>query len=135
VETLRTISPDSTAESIAEHWRRQDSDPPATLRRVRKAMQAALTWDAERDVGTRFSVPVIVMMGRHDWQTHTRLARTYYERISAPYKKWVEFPNAAHALNIEQPGLAVTSLVNDVLPAVHGRIPEGAETGSSGGDP
>jgi pimeloyl-ACP methyl ester carboxylesterase len=130
VETLRMVSPDSTAESIAEHALRQAADPSAALRRARAAMRAALSWDAERDVGTLFSVPIVVMMGRHDWQTHTRLARAYYERISAPWKKWVEFPHAAHALNVEQPGLAVVSLVNDVLPAVRGRVPEGAETGS-----
>jgi pimeloyl-ACP methyl ester carboxylesterase len=130
VETLRMVSPHSTAESIAEHALGQGADPSAALRRARAAMRAALSWDADRDVGTSFSVPMVVMMGRHDWQTHTRLARAYYERISAPWKKWVEFPHAAHALNVEQPGLAVVSLVNDVLPAVHGRVPEGAETGS-----
>lgn len=134
IETLRMISPESTVESIAEHWRQRDADPQAMLDRVRAAMRAALHWDAERDVGTRFSVPVVVMMGRHDWQTHTRLAREYYDRISAPYKKWVEFPNAAHVLNIEQPGLAVVSLVNDVLPAVYGRIPDGAECGAPDAD-
>jgi pimeloyl-ACP methyl ester carboxylesterase len=127
VETLKLISPDSTNQSIADHWQHLREDFSDGMRRMRAAMQAALAWDAETDVGTEFDVPLIVMMGRHDWQTNTSLARAYYEKVSAPYKKWVEFPNAAHALNIEQPGLAVVSLVRDVLPAVHGKVPEGAE--------
>jgi pimeloyl-ACP methyl ester carboxylesterase len=127
VETLKLISPASTPQSISDHWQHLGDDFGDGMRRMRTAMQAALAWDAEKDVGTDFDVPLIVMMGRHDWQTNTSLARAYYDKVSAPYKKWVEFPNAAHALNIEQPGLAVVSLVRDVLPAVHGKVPEGAE--------
>jgi pimeloyl-ACP methyl ester carboxylesterase len=127
VETLKLISPDSTPKSTADHWEHLRQDFSVGMRRMRTAMLAALAWDAEADVGTEFDVPLIVMMGRHDWQTSTTLARAYYEKVSAPYKKWVEFPNAAHALNIEQPGLSVLSLVRDVLPAVQGLIPEGAE--------
>jgi hypothetical protein len=68
------------------------------------------------------------MQGRHDRQTDVGLAKAYFDKVCAPYKKWVEFPHAAHALNIEQPGLSVVALVTDVLPAVQGRIPPGAPT-------
>jgi pimeloyl-ACP methyl ester carboxylesterase len=78
-------------------------------------------------VGTRLAVPLIVMQGAHDWQTSRDLAKAYFDKVCAPYKKWVEFPHSAHALNIEQPGLSVVALVRDVLPAVSREVPPGAE--------
>jgi pimeloyl-ACP methyl ester carboxylesterase len=85
-------------------------------------------WNLERDVGTRFSVPYILVMGRYDWQTPINLAKAYYEKVCAPYKAYVELPNAAHVAVLEQPGLAVVALVEKVLPAVQGTVPAGAST-------
>lgn len=96
---------------------------PLTLRRFEEAMASVLPWDARRDVGVTFDIPIVVMMGAHDWQTSRDLARDYYDELEAPWKFWVEFPNAAHALNIEQPGLATMALVNLLLPATRGQRP------------
>ena len=74
---------------------------------------------------------VVVMQGRHDWQTSYDLALAYFGKIDAPWKKWVAFPHAAHVLNLEQPGLSVVTLVNDVLPATRGEVPQGAERRAS----
>lgn len=126
LDLLEYISPDySAAEYSAAHA--AATDRAGAIARYQEAMAAALSWDAERDVGTTFDVPVIVMQGRHDWQTDYRLARQYYDKVCARWKHWVEFPHAAHALNIEQPGLSVVALVNQVLPAVRGEVPAGAE--------
>lgn len=126
-DLLEYVSPDYTAaEYAAAHV--PDPDPQAALARYQEAMTPVLPWDAERDVGTVFQVPIIVMQGDHDWQTNVDLAKAYFAKVCAPYKKWVAFPHAAHALNIEQPGLSVVALVNDVLPAVRGEVPEGAST-------
>lgn len=125
-DALEYVSPDySAAEYAADHAARQ-ADPAAFLARYQEAMTPVLPWDAERDVGTTLEVPLIVMQGTHDWQTSRDLAKAYFDKVCAPYKKWVEFPQAAHALNIEQPGLSVVSLVEDVLPALRGRVPKGA---------
>ncbi|HEX4242713.1 MAG TPA: alpha/beta hydrolase [Steroidobacteraceae bacterium] len=85
-------------------------------------------WSLERDVGTRMAVPYVLIMGRFDWQTPIPLARQYYEEVCAPYKAYVELPNAAHVAMLEQPGLVTVALVEKVLPAVSGNVPAGAET-------
>ena len=85
-------------------------------------------WSLERDVGTQFAVPYILIMGRYDWQTPIGLAQAFYAKVCAPYKVYVELPNAAHVAVLEQPGRTTVALVEDVLPAVNGRVPSGAES-------
>jgi len=126
VDVLELVSPDYSAEEYAAAHA-TPADPTDGFARYREAMASVLPWDAERDVGTRLAVPLIVMQGTHDWQTSRDLAKAYFDKVCAPYKKWVEFPHSAHALNVEQPGLAVVALVRDVLPAVSGEVPTGAE--------
>jgi pimeloyl-ACP methyl ester carboxylesterase len=84
-------------------------------------------WSLERDVGTQLAVPYILVMGRYDWQTPVNLARSYYAKVCAPYKVYVELPNAAHVAILEQPGLALVALVEKVLPAANGQVPAAAE--------
>lgn len=130
IETLRWMSPDVDPQRVARE-QELEADPDGELRRrYREAMASALDWDAYQHVGTRFDVPLVVMMGSHDRQTHIDLARDYYAAVHAPYKVWVELPHAAHALNIEQPGLALQGLLAAALPAVHGRVPVDAEIGA-----
>lgn len=85
-------------------------------------------WTAEKDIGTRLAVPLVMISGRHDWQTPITLARAYFDKLCAPYKKFVEFPHSAHIVLLEEPGRTLVTLVNDVLPAVRGDVPEGATT-------
>ncbi|WP_164847471.1 alpha/beta fold hydrolase [Sphingobium algorifonticola] len=126
MDALEYVSPDYSAAEYAADHAAQQADGAGLLARYQEAMAPVLPWDAERDVGTRIKVPFIVMQGTHDWQTSRDLAKAYFDKVCAPYKKWVEFPHSAHALNIEQPGLSVVALVNDVLPAVRGEVPKGA---------
>lgn len=127
MDALEYVSPDYPANAYAAAHA-PDTDMAAAMARYQEAMSPVLGWDAERDVGTTFKVPLVVMQGDHDWQTNVELARAYFRKVCAPYKKWVAFPHSAHALNIEQPGLSVVALVNDVLPAVRGQVPAGAQT-------
>jgi pimeloyl-ACP methyl ester carboxylesterase len=55
------------------------------------------------DEVTRFEVPVYVIMGRHDLVTPVTLARRYFERIQAPEKAFILFPNSAHFPMYEEP--------------------------------
>jgi pimeloyl-ACP methyl ester carboxylesterase len=130
---LQAISPDLPPEDLAAQKARAAADPAATMTRYAEVMGGSLGWSAGRDVGTRFEVPVIVMQGAHDWQAATPIARAWFDTICAPWKKWVEFPHAAHALNIEQPGLSVVTLVNDALPATRGARPDGASACAKAG--
>jgi pimeloyl-ACP methyl ester carboxylesterase len=88
---------------------------------------SASGWSAEGSVGTELRVPWVVMQGTHDWQTPTHMARAYFNKVRAPWKKWVEFRNSAHQVPLEEPGRAVATLVQDVLPAQQGIIPADAE--------
>lgn len=51
------------------------------------------------------SVPVLLTMGRHDYNTPSELARQWYDALSAPKKDWVWFENSAHSPMQEEPEL------------------------------
>jgi pimeloyl-ACP methyl ester carboxylesterase len=127
MDLLRWISPDLPPEDYERDRRWMTERHDLLFARHVAGMKAAIPWDARRDVGTAFQVPVLVMQGTHAWQTHTRLARAYFDELHAPWKQWVEFPHAAHVVNLEQPGLSVVSLVTYALAAAQGRVPEGVE--------
>ena len=42
-------------------------------------------------------VPVIVTQGAHDYNTPTSLAKAWFDRLDAPFKKWIEFSESAHS--------------------------------------
>lgn len=127
IDGLRFISPHYSKDDYAALRQVEMNSPMVMRQRMEEIMRTILLWDAEADVGTEFSVPVVAMMGAFDLQTPIEPARQYFKKVSAPWKHWIEFPEAAHALNIEQPGLAVVSLVNFLLPATRNEIPTGVE--------
>lgn len=45
----------------------------------------------------KLDVPVIVTQGSHDFNTPTALARAWFERLDAPFKKWIDFSESAHS--------------------------------------
>jgi pimeloyl-ACP methyl ester carboxylesterase len=52
---------------------------------------------------TRFKMPIVFMLGRHDWQVPAVLAARYFERIDAPAKRLVWFEHSAHNPPFEEP--------------------------------
>ena len=64
----------------------------------------------------RFAVPVIFLLGRHDWHVPAVLAAKYFDTIEAPYKKLVWFERSAHNPPFEEPNAFVREVVRDVLP-------------------
>lgn len=52
---------------------------------------------------TTFEVPIVFMLGRHDWQVPAALAARYFERIQAPAKRLVWFEQSAHNPPFEEP--------------------------------
>ncbi len=79
---------------------------------------------------TRFDVPVIFMLGRHDWQVPAVLAAQYFERIQAPAKRLVWFEGSAHNPPFEEPELFNSALVQALL-SVTGADDTAAGTRSS----
>jgi pimeloyl-ACP methyl ester carboxylesterase len=68
----------------------------------------------------RFPVPVVFLMGRYDLHTPYSTARTYFDRIDAPKKKFVTFERASHMIMFEEPGRFLLTLVNEILPLAGG---------------
>ncbi|WP_198524901.1 alpha/beta fold hydrolase [Niameybacter massiliensis] len=67
-------------------------------------------YDLER-YSTEYKVPVIYIMGEEDWQTPYSLAKAYFEKIEAPYKKFKSIPAAGHATMIDQPELFTKAIL------------------------
>ena len=51
----------------------------------------------------RLGVPVLMTIGRHDYNTPAELAREWFDALEAPRKEWVWFENSAHSPIFEEP--------------------------------
>ncbi|HET7175606.1 MAG TPA: alpha/beta hydrolase [Gammaproteobacteria bacterium] len=69
---------------------------------------------------TEFKCPIIIFNGRHDTTVSAVLAGNWFKTVHAPVKKLVWFENSAHMMQIEQPGLVLMHLVDDVRPLAGG---------------
>lgn len=67
--------------------------------------------DLRTDLSTSYDVPFLMIMGEHDWQTPTNLARAYFDMIDAPQKTYVLMKQSAHALINEEPGRLLYEIV------------------------
>lgn len=72
---------------------------------------------------TDFKVPVVFLMGRHDLHTPYQPVKAWYDRITAPHKRFVTFERSAHFMMFEEPGRLLLALVNEVLPLAGGSPP------------
>ena len=71
---------------------------------------------------TRFAMPVFIVAGRYDHNTDARLAHEYFERIEAPYKRFVWFEQSAHSPPFEQPAAFNAYMIGTVLPVVRAAL-------------
>jgi pimeloyl-ACP methyl ester carboxylesterase len=67
-----------------------------------------------RDV-PEWEVPVYILQGDNDHFTETSLAKTYFDSINAPLKKWYLFENATHAVQFEYPKKYRSIYIDDIL--------------------
>jgi proline iminopeptidase len=68
---------------------------------------------------TRFEMPIVFMLGRHDWQVPADLAARYFERIDAPAKRLVWFEQSAHNPPFEEPERFNRAVVEALHALVH----------------
>jgi proline iminopeptidase len=68
----------------------------------------------------RFDVPVVLMLGRHDWHVPAVLAARYFGEIEAPCKRLVWFEASAHNPPFEEPAAFVARMREIVLPLARG---------------
>lgn len=60
---------------------------------------------------------IILTRGSHDWVTPPTLAKAYFDKINAPYKKYIAFEHSAHMVGLyEESGLFFQMLIEDALP-------------------
>lgn len=123
---IRAASPDMTNREFYDRIVRKRTRPlPPDI--TQETERSVSGWTVDKDVGTRFEIPVFIVTGHYDWQVPLTLARGLYEKTCAPYKMWVEFPNSAHALLREEQGRLNRFLGETVLQAALGHEPAGAE--------
>lgn len=65
---------------------------------------------------TDFKCPIVIFNGRHDETVSSKVTAAWFARVHAPVKKLIWFENSAHMMQIEQPGLVLMHLVDDVRP-------------------
>lgn len=68
-----------------------------------------------------FKVPVIVMMGRNDLHTPYEPAKAFFDSLEAPHKRFITLERSAHVPMLEEPGLFLLTLIQEVLPLTEGR--------------
>lgn len=61
-------------------------------------------------------VPVILMLGRHDWTTASALAADWFGDLDAPAKTLVWFEHSSHLPMLEEPGRFFAALLDHVRP-------------------
>ena len=64
----------------------------------------------------RLDVPVVFMLGRHDWHVPSVLAAKYFESIEAPSKRLIWFERSAHNPPFEEPDAFARAMIQQVLP-------------------
>jgi pimeloyl-ACP methyl ester carboxylesterase len=65
---------------------------------------------------TRFRVPIVLLQGRADRGTNSRVVADWFAHIRAPSKQLVWFEDSAHMVQEEEPGKLLVTLVDRVLP-------------------
>lgn len=51
----------------------------------------------------KLAMPVLLTIGRHDYNTPAALAETWFQTLDAPQKEWVWFEESAHSPILEEP--------------------------------
>jgi pimeloyl-ACP methyl ester carboxylesterase len=68
--------------------------------------------------GWEFNLPFFVFQGDHDIVTPTAVAKSYFDKISAPYKEFVLIKNAGHLACFAREDQFLEELIIRVLPLV-----------------
>lgn len=114
-------------------WGRSDLSYEDNLRRLSPDYTDA-DLEADREIGnvvmqllpqlggvdyrdtTRLEVPLFLFSGRHDYAVPSEVSYAWFERLDAPIKRIVWFEHSAHMMHLEEPGLFLLHLVQDVRP-------------------
>lgn len=73
------------------------------------------TFDLRRDAST-FTMPFVIIDGRHDINSFTPLVEEYYDLVEAPSKKIFWFDNSAHFPLFEENERFIRIMIDEILP-------------------
>ena len=77
-------------------------------------------WPRLADVSFRevhkMEVPIVFLLGRHDYTVPSPVAADWFAQVKAPSKKLIWLENSAHMPMVEEPGHFFAALLRDVLP-------------------
>jgi pimeloyl-ACP methyl ester carboxylesterase len=65
---------------------------------------------------TRFDCPIVIFLGRHDYNVSASASAEWFEKVKAPSKRLVWFEHSAHESFQEEPGKVLVELVRQVRP-------------------
>lgn len=84
------------------------------MRSVDAVWREIETLDFLRDV-PRLDVPVVFLVGRHDYNTPFELVEEYHDRLEAPRKRLVWFADSGHWPHLEEPEAFQEAVIREVL--------------------
>ncbi|TWI00987.1 pimeloyl-ACP methyl ester carboxylesterase [Luteimonas cucumeris] len=102
-----SLSPEYTDADLAKVWE-------ANAFSMDKLLGDLLTLDLSHV--RRLDTPLILFLGRHDYNVSSTAAAEWFGLVQAPEKKLVWFEHSAHEVMIEEPGKMLLSLVHHALP-------------------
>lgn len=101
------LSLEYTDEDVRQVWKAQELS-------VEKLLSAVLTVDLKQV--KRLKVPLILFLGRHDYNVSATVAVEWFAGVKAPWKQLVWFEQSAHEMMDEEPGKVLLSLIRHAHP-------------------
>jgi pimeloyl-ACP methyl ester carboxylesterase len=101
------LSPEYRDEDVEKIWIANDFS-------VGHLLAGVLTLDMGRV--QQLDCPLLLFLGRHDYNVSSSLAAEWFERVQAPSKQLVWFEDSAHEVMNEEPGKTLLSLVRYARP-------------------
>lgn len=80
----------------------------------------------------RVEVPLVFLLGRHDYTVPSPVAAEWLEEVEAPSKELVWFEHSAHMPMFEEPGLFLAALLREVVPLAEDAMQASANGHSKG---
>ncbi len=101
------LSPEYSDEEVRQVWKAEELS-------VERLLSVVLTTDLSQV--KRLKTPLILFLGRHDYNVSATVAAEWFAGVKAPSKQLVWFEQSAHELMAEEPGKVLLSLVRHARP-------------------
>ena len=91
------------------------------------ALTGPATWEIMittdfRKQAPEYKIPVVMLLGRHDYNVVSSFAEEYFNNLKAPYKKIYWFEKSAHFPHFEETGLFQKVMIEEVYSLVNQKM-------------